>query len=111
MLTIQDLHVFHGPIEAVHGISLAVDRGKCISLLGPNGAGKTSTISAITGIARATGSIRFEDREISGDSVEARIASGIAVSPEGRRVFSNLTILENLTLGAALQKDKSEQGR
>ncbi|MEL7528560.1 MAG: ABC transporter ATP-binding protein [Pseudomonadota bacterium] len=111
MLTIQDLHVFHGPIEAVHGISLAVDRGKCISLLGPNGAGKTSTISAITGIARATGSIRFEDREISGDRVEARIASGIAVSPEGRRVFSNLTILENLTLGAALQKDNSEQGR
>lgn len=111
MLTIQDLHVFHGPIEAVHGISVNVERGKCISLLGPNGAGKTSTISAITGIARATGSIRFEEREISGDSVEARIAAGIAVSPEGRRIFSNLTVLENLILGAALQKDPKEKGR
>ncbi|MET1411424.1 ABC transporter ATP-binding protein [Roseibium sp. HPY-6] len=111
MLTIQDLHVFHGPIEAVHGISVNVERGKCISLLGPNGAGKTSTISAITGIARATGSIRFEEREISSDSVEARIAAGIAVSPEGRRIFSNLTILENLILGAALQKDPKEKSR
>ena len=111
MLTIQDLHVFHGPIEAVHGISVNVERGKCISLLGPNGAGKTSTISAITGIARATGSIRFEEREISGDSVEARIAAGIAVSPEGRRIFSNLTILENLILGAALQKEPKEKSR
>ena len=105
MLSVQDLHVFHGPIEAVHGISFNVGEGRCVCLLGPNGAGKTSTISALTGIARATGRIEFAGRDITGSAVEARIAAGMAVSPEGRRVFANLTVTENLTLGAALRRD------
>lgn len=105
MLIVEDLHVYHGPIEAVHGISFSVGEGQCVCLLGPNGAGKTSTISALTGIARATGRIKFAGRDLTGSAVEARIAAGMAVSPEGRRVFANLTVTENLTLGGALRRD------
>ena len=101
MLVIQNLKVFHGPIEAVHGISFTVKEGSCVSLLGPNGAGKTSTISAITGVAKSTGSIKFADEDISVLPVETRIRKGIAVSPEGRRGFANLSVRENLRLGGA----------
>ena len=101
MLVVQNLNVFHGPIEAVHGISFTVKEGTCVSLLGPNGAGKTSTISAITGVAKSTGSIMFADEDISDLPVETRIRKGIAVSPEGRRVFANLSVKENLRLGGA----------
>ena len=101
MLVVQNLNVFHGPIEAVHGISFTVKEGTCVSLLGPNGAGKTSTISAITGVAKSTGSIMFADEDISALPVETRIRKGIAVSPEGRRVFANLSVKENLWLGGA----------
>jgi len=101
MLIVQNLNVFHGPIEAVHGISFTVKEGTCVSLLGPNGAGKTSTISAITGVAKSTGSIMFADEDISALPVETRIRKGIAVSPEGRRVFANLSVKENLRLGGA----------
>jgi branched-chain amino acid transport system ATP-binding protein len=101
MLIVQNLNVFHGPIEAVHGISFSVMEGTCVSLLGPNGAGKTSTISAITGVAKSTGSIMFADEDISALPVETRIRKGIAVSPEGRRVFANLSVKENLRLGGA----------
>ena len=109
MLTVEDLRVFHGPIEAVHGVSFSVSEGQCVCLLGPNGAGKTSTISALTGIARATGRIEFAGRDLAGESVEARIAAGMAVSPEGRRIFANLTVGENLTLGAALRRDSAAE--
>lgn len=101
MLDVQNLTVFHGPIEAVHGISFIVNEGKCVSLLGPNGAGKTSTISAITGVVKSTGRIRLADEDISALPVETRIRHGIAVSPEGRRVFANLSVEENLRLGGA----------
>lgn len=101
MLSVDNLEVFHGPIKAVHGISFKIDPGQCVALLGPNGAGKTSTISAITGIARATGQVLFEGSDISKTPVEARIQRGISVSPEGRRVFANLTVEENLRLGSA----------
>ena len=101
MLIVQNLNVFHGPIEAVDGISFTVMEGTCVSLLGPNGAGKTSTISAITGVAKSTGSIMFADEDISALPVETRIRKGIAVSPEGRRVFANLSVKENLRLGGA----------
>lgn len=101
MLVVQNLKVFHGPIEAVHGISFTVKEGSCVSLLGPNGAGKTSTISAITGVAKSTGSIKFADEDLSALPVETRIRKGIAVSPEGRRVYANLSVKENLRLGGA----------
>lgn len=108
MLSIENLRVFHGPIEAVHGISFHVAQGQCVALLGPNGAGKTSTISAITGIAKSNGTIRFEGREIGSLPVESRIRAGISVSPEGRRIFSNLTVAENLTLGGATPMAKRQ---
>ena len=110
MLQVKNLKVFHGLIEAVHGINLVVPKGQCVSLLGPNGAGKTSTISAITGVARSTGVISFDERPITEMSTEARIKDGISVSPEGRRVFANLTVEENLVLGGALKPEgKSER--
>ncbi|MDC1530812.1 ABC transporter ATP-binding protein [bacterium] len=108
MLKIENLKVFHGPIEAVHGISLTVGKGKCVSLLGPNGAGKTSTISAICGVASCTGTIRLENVDLSTKHIEARVRSGISVSPEGRRVFSNLSVEENLILGGAIRSDLPE---
>ena len=104
MLKVENLRVFHGPIEAVHGISFLVKEGQCVSLLGPNGAGKTSTISAITGVAKSTGHISLANEDLTPLPVEFRIRRGIALSPEGRRVFANLSVEENLRLGGALQK-------
>lgn len=105
MLNVENLTVSHGPIEAVHGISFAVEAGRCVSLLGPNGAGKTSTISALAGVARNTGTVRFDGADISTLPVEARVQAGMSVSPEGRRVFSNLSVQENLVLGGAIRTD------
>ena len=105
MLHVEDLKVYHGPIEAVHGISFSVEKGQCVALLGPNGAGKTSTISAITGVARSTGRISLAGDDLTILPVEVRIRRGVAVSPEGRRVFANLSVEENLRLGGAHQKD------
>lgn len=108
MLSAENLSVFHGPIQAVHGISFSVSQGQCVALLGPNGAGKTSTISALSGIARSTGKLRFEGSDLSLLTVETRVINGLAVVPEGRRVFSNLSVMENLLLGGAPRKDKSK---
>ena len=105
MLQLTDVRVFHGPIEAVHGLSLTVEQGQCVVLLGPNGAGKTSTLSAISGIANYQGDIRFLDTDLNSISVEDRQRMGIAMAPEGRRIFSNLTVRENLQMGAAIRTD------
>ena len=107
MLNIESLKVFHGLIEAVHGIDLKVGEGQCVTLLGPNGAGKTSTLSSITGSARASGVIRFAGEDISALPIEDRCKRGIAISPEGRRIFANLNVHENLVMGGALRKDKA----
>lgn len=106
MLEIQNLKVFHGLIEAVHGIDLSIKKGQCVSLLGANGAGKTSTLSAITGTTRATGSIFLEEQDLTRLSVEDRFRKGVSLSPEGRRIFSNLTVYENLQLGASIRTDE-----
>lgn len=107
MLSISDLHVFHGPIEAVHNVSLHVEQGQCVALLGPNGAGKTSTLSAIAGIARYQGVIQFLGQDLSILPIEERQKSGIALAPEGRRIFSNLSVRENLLIGAAGRKNRA----
>lgn len=107
MLEISQLKVFHGLIEAVHGIDLSVSEGQCISLLGPNGAGKTSSLSAITGTARSSGAIRLAGEDITRLSIEERCKRGIAISPEGRRVFANLSVRDNLIMGGAVRTDRA----
>lgn len=111
MLEANGLRVFHGPIEAVHGIDLSVGEGRCVALLGPNGAGKTSTLSAIVGAARCTGSVRLEERDLTGLSIEDRFRAGVALAPEGRRIFSNISVLDNLRMGAATRGDRKAAAR
>lgn len=106
MLEISQLKVYHGVIEAVHGIDLSVQEGECVSLLGPNGAGKTSTLSAITGTAKSSGTVMLAGSDVSRLSIEERCKRGIAISPEGRRVFSNLSVQDNLFMGGAVRGGK-----
>ncbi|HWB59121.1 MAG TPA: ABC transporter ATP-binding protein [Chthoniobacteraceae bacterium] len=109
MLEVRDLHVNYGAIAALHGISLRVPAGSIVTLIGANGAGKTTTLRAISGLVRArSGVIRFQDREIAAFPPHEIVALGLAHSPEGRMVFANLTVLENLQMGAYLRKDKAK---
>jgi len=107
MLTLENISVSYGAIEALKGVSLRVDKGEVVTLIGANGAGKTTTLRTITGLlAPKRGSIVFEDKEIAGRPTHKLIAMGMSMSPEGRGVFANLTVRENLNMGAYLQKDK-----
>jgi branched-chain amino acid transport system ATP-binding protein len=102
LVALEALTVRYGEIEAVHGISLAVEAGEVVTLLGANGAGKSTTLRAISGLAKpASGDIRFEGRSIAGLGPEAIVKLGIAHVPEGRRVFPGLTARENIMLGAS----------
>ncbi len=108
MLKIQDLHVAYGGIQALRGISLEVPDGKIVTLIGANGAGKSTTLRTITGLVKAqSGSILWNGEELLGKSVDKIISLGLAMSPEGRRVFPDLTVMENLKLGAYLRRDKA----
>jgi branched-chain amino acid transport system ATP-binding protein len=109
LLRIDELTVRYGPIAALHGISLEVNEGEVVGLIGPNGAGKSTTLNTIVGLIKpASGSITFDGRSIVGQ-VPAKIArSGIALVPEGRRIFGRLTVAENLQLGAAVRKDRAQ---
>ena len=108
MLRIEDLHVSYGGIKALSGISMDVPDGKIVTLIGANGAGKSTTLRTIAGLVKAdSGSVLWNDEELLGKSVDKVIATGISMSPEGRRVFTDLTVLENLKIGAYLRKDKA----
>jgi len=108
VLTITDLHVYYGNIAAVKGISLEVYQGEIVTLIGANGAGKSTTMRAISGLIKPRrGDITFEGNQISGRRGDEVAGMGIAQSPEGRRIFPRLTVLENLELGAFLRKDRS----
>jgi branched-chain amino acid transport system ATP-binding protein len=101
MLELDDVHVHYGPIEALHGISLRVTAGTIVTLIGSNGAGKSTTLRAISGLLTPTaGHIRFEGRPIEGRPPHEILALGIGHVPEGRQIFANLTVWENLRLGA-----------
>ncbi|MEP2030134.1 MAG: ABC transporter ATP-binding protein [Paracoccaceae bacterium] len=106
MLEISGLRVNYGPIEAVHGIDLTVGQGGCVALLGPNGAGKSSTLAAVAGTAQYSGRITLDGQDLAEMIVEDRFRAGISLAPEGRRIFSNLSVLENLSMGAATRKDR-----
>ena len=109
MLKINDLHVSYGGIRALRGISLEVPDGKIVTLIGANGAGKSTMLRTITGLVKAqSGSIQWDGQELLGQSIDKIVNLGIAMSPEGRRVFADLSVLENLKIGAYLRKDKAE---
>ena len=109
MLKIQQLRVSYGGIQALRGIDLEVPDGKIVTLIGANGAGKSTTLRTISGLVKAeSGSIQWSGEELLGKPIDKIISAGIAMSPEGRRVFADLTVLENLKLGAYLRKDKAE---
>ena len=108
MLKIENLHVSYGGIKALRGISLEVPDGKIVTLIGANGAGKSTTLRTISGLVKAdSGSITYDGQELLGKPINKVLEAGIAQSPEGRRVFANLSVLENLKVGAYLRKDKS----
>ena len=108
ILEIKDLVVSYGGIEAVKKVSLNVEQGKIVTLIGANGAGKSTTLKSIAGIVKPkSASIKFNGEEICGKSPDYIVSKGITLVPEGRRVFPNLTVLENLKIGAYLRKDKA----
>ncbi len=106
MLNVSDLHVAYGPVLAVRGISLTVPKGQIVALLGANGAGKSSTLRTISGLQRPThGTIEFEGRRIDNIPAERIVQMGISQVPEGRQIFTDLTVMENLRLGAYTRRD------
>jgi branched-chain amino acid transport system ATP-binding protein len=108
MLEIKDIRVHYGVIEALKGVSFTVNDGEIVTLIGANGAGKTTILQTISGIKKSTsGQILLDGRDITNATARERVNSGISQSPEGRRVFSTMTVLENLELGAFLRKDKT----
>ena len=109
MLKVTDLKVYYGVIQAIKGISFEVNEGEVIALIGANGAGKTTILHTVTGLVEAkAGTVEFEGRDITKMPGHKIVTLGMAHVPEGRRVFSDLTVLENLKLGAYTRKDKNE---
>ena len=106
ILSVKDLQVNYGGIEAVKGISFDVPAGDIVTLIGANGAGKSTTLKAIAGLVKPrSGSIEFEGTNITGKDSSDIVARGVTLVPEGRRVFANMTVLENIKIGAYLRKD------
>ena len=109
MLSIKNLSVHYGGIHALRGISLDVPAGKIVTLIGANGAGKSTTLNSIMGLVKAgSGSVSWNGQEILGTTTKSIVESGIVLVPEGRRVFPNLTVDENLTLGAFARTNKAD---
>lgn len=101
MLTLDRVSIYYGAVKAVHGISLELSQGEVLALIGANGAGKSSVLKGILGMAPGSGSITLDGHRIDGLQTHARVARGIALSPEGRHVFGGMTVDDNLDLGAA----------
>lgn len=107
MLSVKDLVVHYGAIRAIRGISFEVNRGEIITLIGSNGAGKTSTLHAVSNILKKTsGSVYFNDTDITIAPPSDIVRSGLVQSPEGRRVFADLSVRDNLEMGAYTRKDR-----
>lgn len=107
MLTVNDINVFYGAIHAIKGVSLEVNEGEIVTLIGANGAGKSTILRTISGLLKPkTGSIQFEGQDIAGMPAHEIVKTGISQVPEGRRIFAEMSVLENLELGAFTRKDK-----
>ena len=107
MLNINEIDVYYGHIQALKGVSLEIHEGEIVTLIGANGAGKSTLLKTISGLLKPkNGEITFEDESIGGKVAQAIVKKGISHVPEGRRVFANMTVEENLELGAFLRKDK-----
>jgi branched-chain amino acid transport system ATP-binding protein len=107
MLKIEDIHVYYGNIHALKGVSLDINEGEIVTLIGANGAGKSTLLKTISGLLKPkNGNILFEGQSISGKVAQSIVKQGLSHVPEGRRVFANMSVEENLELGAYLRKDK-----
>src|SRR5688572_6542783 len=112
MLILDSVNVFYGGIHALRSVSLTVQSGEVVTLFGSNGAGKSTTLRAITGLVTpVSGRIVFEGSDITGLPAHQLVARGISMAPEGRGIFANLTVLENLEMGAYLVKDRAQVAR
>ncbi|MFD6441419.1 ABC transporter ATP-binding protein [Peribacillus sp. NPDC060186] len=108
MLKIEDINVYYGNIQALKGISLSINEGEIVTLIGANGAGKSTMLKSISGLLKPKqGKIMYEGQSIGGKAAQSIVKMGISHVPEGRRVFANMTVEENLQLGAYLRKDKA----
>jgi branched-chain amino acid transport system ATP-binding protein len=110
LLEVQDVEARYGPVQALHGVSLTVGEGEIVAVLGPNGAGKTTTLRAISGLVTMSGEVRFAGEPITRPTPERVARIGIAHVPEGRGIFQELTVRENLRLGAYLRRDGFDEG-
>ncbi|MEJ9212145.1 ABC transporter ATP-binding protein [Bacillus smithii] len=109
MLKIEDIHVYYGNIHALKGVSLEIRQGEIVTLIGANGAGKSTLLKTISGLLKPkSGKIEYENQSIMGKPAQAIVKMGISHVPEGRRIFANMSVQENLELGAFLRKDKDE---
>ena len=109
MLNIKDINVYYGAIHAIKGISLTVNEGEIVTLIGANGAGKSTTLRTISGLLKPkTGCIEFLGKNIAGIPAHQIVKEGISQVPEGRRIFAEMTVVENLELGAFVRNDKAE---
>lgn len=107
MLKVNSIDVFYGNIQALHGVSLEINQGEIVTLIGANGAGKSTLLKGISGLLKPKqGDIVYEGQSISGKAAQTIVKQGISHVPEGRRVFANMTVEENLELGAFLRNDK-----
>jgi branched-chain amino acid transport system ATP-binding protein len=110
MLNVSGLKASYGPIEVIHGINLHVNEGECVALIGANGAGKTSTLRAICGLIKPTaGQITFNGTDITGKNGHDIVRTGITMCPEGRQVFPEMSVVQNLRLGAYTRKDTEQE--
>ena len=108
VLELEDIHTYYGSIQALKGVSLTVNQGEIVTLIGANGAGKSTTLRSINGLNNPRrGRIRFQGRDITHSSAHDIVEQGIAQSPEGRRLFPRMTVVENLEMGAFQRKDRS----
>ncbi len=104
MLTVKDLNVHYGGIHALKGIDLNVEQGQIVSLIGANGAGKSTSLNAIMNLIKYTGSVSYKGKDVKSIKTMDLVKAGLTLAPEGRRIFPNLTVTENLTLGAYARK-------